>query len=182
MAQKRKRSKKWISWVFILVLVITAGVVCYLVWDNYFRDKKEEGEETKVSEQFDTEKKIEKEIELDNSNVDNGEDEKKVKQYEGEDPNTKEELSGTVTYAGLMDDKMVVRVNIDQYLSNGKCELSLIRNGENVYSETVGIIGSASTSTCEGFDVSGIDIGSYDIVIKISSGDKNGTINGKVKI
>ena len=41
MVKRRKRSKKWISWLIILVLLIGAGVVCYMVWNSYFRDKTE---------------------------------------------------------------------------------------------------------------------------------------------
>ena len=39
---RRRRSKKWISWLLILILAIAAAVMIYLVWDNYFRDKKDE--------------------------------------------------------------------------------------------------------------------------------------------
>ena len=55
MAQRRKRSKKWISWLIILALLIGAGVVCYLVWDSYFRDKTEP-ETSETTEDVDIEK------------------------------------------------------------------------------------------------------------------------------
>ena len=176
MAQKRKNSKKWIFWVLMVVLFVAAAVVCYLVWNNYFRDKKEDKptEEQSLVEEHEEKKAEEKKEEMI--------EKKKVVQYEGEDPNTQEELTGVVTYAGVNGNNLMIRVNIDQYLESGSCELSLMQNGV-AYSDVANIVGSAATATCEGFNVpvSGLG-GDYEIVIKISSGDKTGTINGKVKI
>lgn len=176
MAQKRKNSKKWIFWVLMVVLFVAAAVVCYLVWNNYFRDKEEDkpNEEQSLVEKYEEEKVEEKEEET--------VEKKKVVQYEGEDPNIQEELTGVVTYAGVNGDNLMIRVNIDQYLESGSCELSLMQNGV-AYSDVANIVGSAATATCEGFNVSVSGLGGdYEIVIKISSGDKTGTINGKVEI
>lgn len=178
MAQKRKNSKKWIFWVLMLVFFMVAAVVCYLVWNSYFKDKKEdkpvEEEQSLVEESEKNEDSSEETVEV--------VEKKKVVQYEGEDPNTQEELTGVVTYAGVNGNNLMVRVNIDQYLESGSCELSLMQNGV-AYSDVANIVGSAATATCKGFNVpvSGLG-GDYEIVIKISSGDKTGTINGKVKI
>ena len=50
MAQKRKRKKtsvaKWIVRVFLLILFIAAVVIVFLVWDNYFNDKKDSSPKT----------------------------------------------------------------------------------------------------------------------------------------
>lgn len=155
---------------------MAAAVVCYLVWNNYFRDKKEDKptEEQSLVEEHEEKKAEEKKEETI--------EKKKVVQYEGEDPNTQEELTGVVTYAGVNGNNLMIRVNIDQYLESGSCELSLMQNGV-AYSDVANIVGSAATATCEGFNVpvSGLG-GDYEIVIKISSGDKTGTINGKAKI
>lgn len=183
MANRRKRNKNWIIWLLFLVLVIVAGAICYLVWDNYFNDKTIEiGESMYVEkDKKESENTINEEDEV-KSNGEN--DEKKVVQYEGNDPNLNEELSGSVTYAGILNDKIIIRVNIDQYLSEGNCTLSLMSDETAVYNENVKIINSASTATCEGFDipVSNIGEGSYNIVIKLSSGDKIGSIKGEIRI
>lgn len=180
MAQKRKKSnKKWIFWVLMLVLFVAAAAVCYLVWNSYFRDKKEdksvEEEQSLVEESEKSEDSSEEAVEV--------VEKKKVVQYEGEDPNEKEELTGVVTYAGVNGDNLMIRVNIDQYLDSGVCELSLVQGGV-VYSDTANIVGSVTTATCEGFNVpvSRLSGGNYGIVIRISSGDKAGTINGEAKI
>lgn len=182
MAQKRKRSKKWIYYLFMLVLLIAAGVVVYLVWDNYFNDKKtEDRKEQAVVEEAKSETK---EDTVANNSSDPETDDKKPVQYEGEDPNEAEELSGSITYAGLINDRITVRVNIDQYLNEGKCVIHLINNGVESYSEAANIVSSAATSTCEGFDISAASFtsGKYEILIDLSSGEKKGTIRGEINI
>lgn len=182
MAQQRKRNRKWLYWGLILVLVIVAGVVIYLVWNNYFRDRKDEGGQQVTAGQVEEKQK---EIKVEEDDVEGGEvEEKKVKQYEGEDPNLAEGLTGVVTYAGVNGDKLVIRVNIDQYLTDGSCELTLTRDGAGVYAGTANIVGSPTTSSCEGFDVpvAGLGAGDYVIEIKINSGGKTGTIKGETKI
>lgn len=176
---RRRRSKKWISWLIILILLIAAGVVCYLVWNSYFNDSKMDGQGgTEVSSE------VKEETGTTDGNEEVEDDEKKVKQYEGDDPNNAEELSGAVTFAGVVDEKVMIRANIDQYLGDGSCKLSLM-NGESVaYEETTRIVSAASTATCEGFDISldGISEGSYKIIIKIEANGKNGTIEGTLDI
>ena len=108
-----------------------------------------------------------------------------VVQYEGENPNSATDLTGVVTYAGLVGDKLTIRVNINQYLSGGSCALRLLYEDDiNVYSETVNIVNSASTSTCEGFDVprTGLAGGKYSIIINLASDGKTGVINGEVNL
>lgn len=177
MAQKRKKNnKKWLYWILIVILFVVAAIVCYLVWDNYFRDKKENApeEEQSLVEEGDTEK-VEEQIVV---------EKEKVVLYEGEDPNSKDDLTGVVTYAGVNGDNLMIRVNIDQYLEDGSCELSLWRDGASMYTGKARIVNSVTTATCEGFNVptSGLSEGNYKIVIKLSSGDKVGTINGETKI
>lgn len=184
MAQRRKRSKKWIYWVVILVLAVAAGVVAYLVWDNYFRGKSDsdDKQETVAVEEKKNEEK--KEEAVDNNDSEREAEKEKVTAYEGNNPNKTESLTGAVTYAGVSPDgkELVIRVNIDQYLGGGSCELNLVQGGV-VYKDTANIISSASTATCEGFNIpAGGLSGDYEIVIYVSSGEKTGTIKGNVKI
>ncbi|RYC74959.1 hypothetical protein [Candidatus Nanosyncoccus alces] len=182
MAQKRKKNKKKLYWIVTLVLFVTAGVVAYLVWDNYFKDKSEKKEDTiEIVEG-------KKENDDEGKGSSNAEDEEviekeKIVLYEGDDPNEKEGLTGVVTYAGVSGEYLMIRVNIDQYLDGGSCELNLEQNGV-AYSEVVSIAGGATTATCEGFNVpvSRLGVGSYQIKIKISSGERTGTINGEVNV
>ena len=104
-----------------------------------------------------------------------------VPQYEGTDPNTLEELTGSITFAQVNGDSLVIRVNIDQYLSSGTCSLSL----SNGYAAEAAIIPTGSIySSCEGFDIptAGLPGGNLDINIRLSSDGKTGTIKGNVAL
>ena len=178
MAQTRKRKKNLVSWAILLVLLISAVVVVYLVWDNYFNDNKNNQEEQKKEQVEEGESnKSEKE-------EDGDLEKKKVEQYDGEDPNKAETLSGVVTYAGVSGDKLMIRVNIDQYLEGGECRLTLSRGGVSIYSGIANVVGNASTATCEGFDVSISELGGgvTEINISVDSGERSGTIRGEVSI
>ena len=181
--KRRRKSKKWIARLIFLILVIIAGVVCYFVWDSYFRDKISEEDEAGTVEIIEEPKKGDEE-DLETAEIPEVVEEKKVILYEGDDPNEKSELTGVITYAGVSGNFLMVRVNIDQYLSEGNCRLDLMRNGSSVYSDSVTIVNSAATATCEGFNipVSALGAGDYDIMIRLSSSGKEGVINGEVSI
>ena len=183
MAQRRRRrSKKWIGWLWFLLLVGVAVVICYLVWDAYFRDKIDtEVEETEVT-QVVAEKKEDK-TETEGAKEEVSEKEKVV-QYDGDDPNAAQELTGVVTYAGVSGENLMIRVNIDQYLDGGTCTLGLRREGMNLYSAEAAIVDAVSTSTCEGFNVpmAGLGSGKTAIWIFLSSGEKTGEIYGEVEL
>ena len=181
MAQKlkRKRSKKWISWVFLLVLLILAGVIVFLVWDNYFNDKKDNSKEQDTAQAEGGQNK-----ESDSENGEETIEKKKVEQYDGEDPNKADTLSGVVTYAGVNNGTLMVRVNIDQYLESGECGLRLSRGGSTIYEGLAEIIGGPSTSSCAGFDVSidGLEGGVTEVIINLKSGERSGVIYGEVEL
>lgn len=167
------------------MLVAVAGAVVYLVWNNYFRDKKDDGEQQVTTGQVEEKKEENAAAVVEKTDAESGEvEEKRVKQYEGEDPNLAEELTGVVTYAGVNGGKLMIRVNIDQYLTDGSCELTLVRDGAGVYAGTANVVGSPTTSSCDGFDilVAGLGAGNYGIEIKINSGGKTGVIRGETKI
>ena len=104
-------------------------------------------------------------------------------QNEGEDPNQLESLTGNLTTNRVSNGKLILRVNINQYLSTGICNLTLT-SGSNTIIKTANIVAVASTSTCEGFDVpvSELSSGAWQISINIQSGDKTGTITGEQNI
>ena len=184
MARRRKRSKKWIYWLVFLVLVAAAVTVCYFVWDGYFRkkDEDESGVDNSSNSSVIVDEGgkggIEKPVEENKLP-----EKEEVKQYEGEDPNKLDKLTGAVTYVDKVGDNLVIRVNIDQYLSGGSCEI-VLKNGADVYNEVVNIIDSAATSTCEGFNVplAGLPSGKTQIIIYLSAEEKVGEIRGEIEL
>lgn len=110
------------------------------------------------------------------------EDSKNFRQYEGPDPNSLEELTGNISYKGIIDNQLIIRVNIDQFTS-GNCDL-ILTAGDQTITRHTGIINNASTSTCNGFDIpaSEISSGTWQIRIDLSSNDKKGTITGEISL
>ncbi len=193
MAQKRKRkkNKKRLFWFLMLILLVAAAVVVYFVWDGYFKgkggDKKESSQEVeKVEERIESEEgSADVRIEEGHGQLeDEVKDGKEIVQYDGENPNKAESISGVVTYAGVSGERLMIRVNIDQFLDDGECILNLVRNGSIIYNDTARVVGNVATATCEGFDVpvDGIGGGMTDIMITINSGEKTGAITGKVEL
>lgn len=107
-----------------------------------------------------------------------------IPQYDGEDPNESTALTGVITYAGANGNQFMIRVNIDQYLSSGTCNLILSQNGAAVYGDSAAIIDAASTSTCEGFNIATAELssGHYDITINLTADGKTGTITGEADL
>ena len=180
MARRRKRSKKWISRLFFLLLLIVAVVVCYFVWEAYFKEKKE------VPKGKDDQTQIVKPTEKEEDKIEEEEpiQKEEVPQYDGEDPNEQGGLTGVITYLGVSGSDLVVRVNIGQYLTSGSCEINVIKGGEVLYTSLASVIDSASTSTCEGFNVpvEKLSSGKIQVNINVSSGEKTGIISGETEI
>ena len=179
--KRTRKSKKWISRLFFLLLLVAACVLCYFVWDAYFKDKGPKPEETKPEEKTIDVKPEEKKEE---EKTETPEEKPKVPQYDGDDPNNTPGLTGAITYVGLTSDYLRIRINIDQYLPSGSCNITLTRGGQQVYNDYVNIVSSASTSTCEGFDipVGSLGTGNFQIKVSFSSGDRTGTVTGEAKI
>ena len=194
MTRRRKRSKKWISWLFLIILAVAAGVVCYFVYENYFKDS---GSDSKDGSGVVDGGKgggvdgsgvegPEKADGADSEKTSAEPEKKKVEQYDGGDPNEAEGITGAITYAGMSGGVLRVRVNIDQYLTEGKCILHLVKDDYEIYNETVDVIDSAATATCQGFDVAVSSLngkaGKIGIQINVVSGEKKGKITGEVNI
>lgn len=114
------------------------------------------------------------------------EPENKVTQFEGEDPNDLDELTGSVTYKGVHDGVLIVSTMINQYLTTeGVCELSLIdQSGVSRYTTTMPAIADVTSSVCQTFNIpiSSLNSGKYQINIRISSDQKTGTITDEVEL
>ena len=184
MAKRRRNNKKWIIGGLILSILIIVGVSLLVVWNNKRQDDNKKEDEMEVIEAEKNEDTKKRNSETEEEYSERMADQKKIKQYEGEDPNKAEELTGVVTYAGVNGDPLIIGTNIDQFLGEGTCTLSLMRDGGVLYSAESNIMAEVSTSTCDGFNVpvSGLGKGMIDIIIKLSAGGKTGTIRGEVNI
>lgn len=178
---ERRRHNKWLWGLAILVVIIASIVVIIILTNRPSGETKEKNTEnvnkTEEIERTDTRKEEEKTEEV-------IPEKEPIPQYSGDNPNDAERLTGVISYAGVSGSNLLIRVNIDQYLSSGNCKLSLVQNGSTVYDKEVAIENSVSTSTCDGFSIplSELNAGSYAIEIVLNSGDKYGKMVGEVNI
>ncbi len=178
---RRRRTHHPAVTVFVIVLLVAVLVFVSKMLadntsDNNESDKQNPPETAKVE-------KIEKPT-TENQVDQNEEDEKTPIQNDGDDPNTKDFLTGVLTMAEVSGDVLRIRLNIDQYLASGNCELTLTSNQGVAFTDSASIVPVASTSTCEGFDIptSSLATGNWAINIDLKAGDKTGTITGEVNI
>lgn len=184
MVTGRKRNLGWLQWMIGVILVCVAISVVIAVKVNYFDNQGSvDGGADANTTTGDVEEGAKKPEKNDSNQVEEVM-KQDVKQYDGESPNVAEVLTGVITHATVSGEKLVVRVNIDQYLESGTCTLS-VKQGENaVYKDVARIVNSAVTATCEGFDVpvAGLSNGEVQIAIDLESGDRTGKISGAVQI
>ena len=186
MPKKRKTKltpQKTVRIGLILLLIVGVLFVAKEIINHYIEEQKESFPEASQEEGKPEEKKEEKKTEEKTENLEQTEETKSTQNFDGEDPNKKTELTGVITTARVSDNNLIIRVEIDQFLTSGTCDLNLSKE-EKTYSENVSIFADASTSTCEGFNVpvSKLENGNWKIKIKLSSNDKAGQIEGEVNI
>ena len=178
MAKKRKNNRKIFTLIGFVVLILIAIVIWVLVWNDYFGEKpqndvRDEVEEAEIVET--PTNKDEKEEDVVRKD--------EIRQFDGEDPNKLAELTGAISYLAVVNGELVVRTNIDQFLTNGECKIELYNNGNLVFFESVGVVGLVSTSTCEGFNMkNNFGSGKYEILISVTSGEKHGIIKGEIDL
>lgn len=179
---ERKRNFRWVKWLLFLVLIVVAVVVTVLVLNNFNKKTNDNAQQATTTE--DKTKKKETDSEKTENKEGTSEQEEKAPQYEGESPNKSETLTGIITYADIIDNDLVIRVNIDQFLSGGNCNLTMNRNGVTYYTQTASIQESVTTSTCDGYNipVSELPKGDFSVEINLDSDGKSGKITGRVRI
>lgn len=112
--------------------------------------------------------------------------EDKTPQYEGEDPNALEELTGVIVSKSVDDGVLTITATINQYLREiGLCVLTLKgKNHGSMYTASSDALADVTTSYCESFNVPVSEIGSddYTIEIKVTADGKTGTIIDEVSL
>lgn len=189
--QKRTRkNKKIILSVFFVILIILATVIILQVFNhNQTRSNtalQTETDENKVERpKTPTTDQTQRPEDGTKADAEAGRTPKTPEQYQGQDVNQLEKLTGAITYSAKTSDEYRLRVNIDQFLKlPGTCKLTLISAGKVVYTETVSVIPNPSSGSCEGFDVplSQLPSGAYHVKIEITANQKTGTIEGEATI
>lgn len=112
--------------------------------------------------------------------------ENKAPQFEGEDPNQLEELTGVISSKSVENGVLTIMTTINQYLhQTGICVITLTgRTQHNVYTASSDAHADVSVSYCENFDIPVSELASdtYDIEIKLTGDGKTGTIHDEVTL
>ena len=173
----KRKNKKYI--ILTAAILITATAILGFI----YLKKTQTTENPTLSTERSTEPdntQISKANESKNSSSDT---KKEIKNIEGPDPQTSEKLSGTITYGGVVGQMLVIRTNIDQFITEGSCNLKLSNNTAVIEKQST-LVTNPSSSTCDGFNVPLVELsnGDWDIEITVSGNNKSGTIKGKVSI
>lgn len=179
MTRKRRRSRRLFIPIAIVVVALAAGLTIFLVNS---RPQTVEEEATVAEEDLTSGASDD---ETDPAGVSEEDKFNEVDQYEGTNPNTLDDLTGSLTHVASDGTNLVIRVNIDQALTEGNCQLSLT-SGDNLYSANAFIFSTGSIySSCEGFDVPLSELAAsnvWAIKINLTSGDKTGVITGEARL
>ena len=183
---KRRKSYRWLWGIIFLVLIAGTVVIAIMVRNNLFGDNaSNKTEPTNSSNTVNPDQpKDDTKKEEDKKPDDNTSEKKDVPQYTGDNPNKSDVLSGVVSYADVSGDDLIIRVNIDQFLSEGNCIINVVKNGSVAFTQTVGIMESVSTSTCDGYRIptSTLPKGDLQLEVLVQSGNRSGKITGRVRI
>lgn len=110
-------------------------------------------------------------------------DEKTIPQYEAENPNTLEELTGSIVYTDIESGTVTTMVSIDQYLYNGgTCELKIKSGSTIVTTASSPIVADVTTSHCGPITASIQSSGTYELEITFSADNKTGLITTNINI
>lgn len=183
---KTTKNHKFIYIIIIILIIVAVGFV--LFFNFKIKDNSHNSSSINSNTNSQTSKNSK---EKDNKNLNNTTEinndanpaDHTPAQYEGSNPNTDSTLSGFINYKSIANNKLSIRVTINQLLSSGTCDLSLT-NGSNSFTDTTDIAENPSSSTCKGFDIplSKLNSGTWKITIKIVGGGKTGSITGEVNI
>ena len=175
-----------VFWVILTALVVAGAIFVprVLAKKPSAADTQPSSQTTSSTTKSDTAQSSETKTTPSDTTTPTDSDGKTPTKYDGEDPNTSASLTGSLTAARFSGDNLILRVNIDQYLSSGTCNLT-ISDSTHTLAKSANLIPSAATSTCEGFDIAGSELSNFarplSITIRLASGDKTGIIEGKVE-
>ena len=102
-------------------------------------------------------------------------------QYEGENPNNYDNLTGIITFAGISEGQFVISVALDQY-TTGNCKFEATSPSGSVISADVNIAVGPSSSFCSYSGPVPSEHGKYNITVTPSNANKTGLITGEVEL
>lgn len=186
--KQKKSPKKVIAIVSVIVLLLAGGVFAYFTLISPDKSKTDSPDDSKKNSQTTDEKNGSDTNQTNDKDTtkpkDEDENENKTPvQYEGDNPNSSNTLTGIINYKAVVDGNLTLRNTINQMLSSGTCTLTLTSNGRTV-TRTANIIQNPSSSSCEGFSIPVTELGSgtWNINLAVNSGDRTGLFKDSISI
>ncbi|MBQ3271048.1 hypothetical protein IJH10_00375 [Candidatus Saccharibacteria bacterium] len=187
-AKNKKQSKNHHVFLFIiLALIVCAVVIVALLILNPLGGNKttNNGQGTNntsssTDQKSDSSGTKEESNEENNSTEPTPEAEKNNTQYEGENPNNSESLTGIINYIGISDGTLSVRVSIEQSVA-GTCVFTITTPSGKTINGSSAISVGPTSSFCS-FSTPAQESGSWKVSVGATSSDKHGTITGEANL
>ena len=167
---------------FVLFLAVCAAVVLGLLFlKPTFENKgdKSEGSSESTNNNQNSDNKKEEQKEEGPQEI-TPEAEKSHAQYEGEDPNTADGLTGIINYAGVSEGNLVIRVSIEQSV-NGACVFTLTSPSGKTINGSSAITLGPTSAYCS-LSTPATESGTWKISVAATTVDRHGIITGEANI
>lgn len=185
--RRKKSSVKVVIVLFVILGIIIAGIVAFLNKDkltNVFTDKKSDNS-TSQTGNSDANSNNDKKSDNESSNNTNNEptreaEKSNISQYDGEDPNKSNVITGVINADANESGTLSVRVVIDQALSSGTCTIVVSHSSGATNTVSAPVEPGPSSSFC--IAEAGSAPGNWKITATVSADNKTGTITGEVNL
>ena len=189
MVQNIKKTNKnkhhFLLFFFLILIIVATVVICLAIFKplNLGKTNNPETSEstntTKTEQKPDDKKEAEK-TEEEKSEEIKSETEKNNSQYEGNDPNTYEGLTGIVSYFDFSEGNIRVIAHFDQFVS-GTCSFSLTSPSGKTIAGSDSLVAEQSSSACE-FITPSTEHGTWKVSITAAADNKRGLVAGEANL
>lgn len=185
--RRKKSPVKVVIVLFVILGIIIAGVFAFLNKDkiiSIFKGEKNDSSTSQTSSSSansNDDKKSDDTTSDSQNNEPTRESEKSdISQYDGEDPNKLDTITGIVNAGTDEAGALSVRVIIDQALSSGTCTITLAHSSGATNTVSAQVEPGPSSSFCVA--KTGATSGNWKITTTVSADNKTGTITGEVNL
>lgn len=184
----KQKNAPWYQRAWVITIFVVLGIACIVALIIFVvKPGQTNTQEDKTSSSIGNDKNPTTDTPIkNNQTTDDEEGPEKTIQYEAENPNRLNELSGFITSALQDDTNLYINAMIAQYLkADATCSLTLKgTNTDFTYTSTVRALPDVTTSNCEEFivPITNLVPDYYQITIDLSSAEKQGIITRGVQV
>ncbi len=184
----KQKNTPWYQRAWAITIFVVLGIACIVALIIFVvKPGQTNTQEDKTSSSIGNDKNPTTDTPIkNNQTTDDEEGPEKTIQYEAENPNRLNELSGFITSALQDDTNLYINAMIAQYLeADATCSSTLKgTNTDFTYTSTVRALPDVTTSNCEEFivPITNLVPDYYQITIDLSSAEKQGIITGGVQV